>query len=375
MKKIIVAGIGLFFASALCAQTQKGNDGYVIEGKLFGDYHGKVYLVSEKGIRGDLTLIDSCEVEKGRYTFTGGNVEISSMHFIQSNTGKITPFFLENGHISIEGQATDFYNAKIGGTLNNEILHYYNLRLRYVQDSMRAAITIARMREGRQDEATEKAEYKQRYQYMLERRLAIEKDLVLRYPEQPFAPLMLMFELAYNISLDELKQLRKQLSPELADHPYVRAVDEYIRSQDFKVGSEAYDFILPDLNGRKISLEDYRGKYVLLDFWASWCGPCRREMPAVVALYKNYRGKNFEIIGISLDKKASDWKKAVSEMQMKWPQVSDLEGWNSEVALKYNIHAIPATVLLNPQGRVEVLNLRGEKLEEKIREVLSGKNK
>lgn len=373
MKKIFIAGIGLFFASTICAQLQKGNEGYVIEGKLVGSYQGKVYLANENGIGGDFTLLDSCEVKNGKYMFKGGKVEVSSMHFIKSNTGKVTPFFLENGHIRIEGKAKDFYNAKVGGTLNNEILNYYNLQLRYVQDSMMAVTSITWMREGKQDEATEKAKYKQRYRHMLERRLAIEKDLVLRYPEQPFAPLMLMFDLAYNIPLDELKQLRNQLSPELAEHPYVHAVDEFIRSQDFKVGSEAYAFILPDLNGRKVNLKDYRGKYVLLDFWASWCGPCRREIPAVVTLYKNFRGKNFEIIGISLDKNSSDWKKAVQEMKMKWPQVSDLQGWNSEVARKYNIHAIPATVLLNPEGKVEALNLRGEKLEDKIREVLKGK--
>ena len=122
-------------------------------------------------------------------------------------------------------------------------------------------------------------------------------------------------------------------------------------------------------------LKNYAGKYVLLDFWASWCGPCRREMPNVVKLYKECKGKNFEIIGISLDQKPEPWKKAVKELKMTWPQACDFQVWYGPVARKYNLSAVPYTVLINPEGKVEALDLRGEELINTIKNLVKGNKK
>lgn len=373
MRKVLITGILLLFAYCLYAQLQKPSAGYVIDGKLTGSYRGKVYLAREDGIGGVHTSIDSCEVVDGTYRFEGERVDMPTMHYIRDRTGQWTPFFLENGHIRIKGKADDFYNAEVRGTLNNEILRYYTLLTRYIQDSISACTAIDGLREGESDAATRAARYKQRGELYRERCLAIEKELVLRYPEQPFAPLMLVHDIAYRIPLAELKDFRSRLSPELEGHPYVRALDEFIGIQDFNVGSRMPDFCIPGIQGKEICLKDYRGKYVLLDFWASWCGPCRREMPNVVNLYKSSKGMKFEIIGISLDSQEKPWKKAVEEMKMTWPQGCDLRGWNSEVARKCNIHAIPATVLLDPEGKVVALNLWGEALTAKVKEVLGKK--
>ena len=116
-------------------------------------------------------------------------------------------------------------------------------------------------------------------------------------------------------------------------------------------------------------------KPVLLDFWAPWCGPCRREMPNVVKLYKECKGKNFEIIGISLDQKPEPWKKAVKELKMTWPQACDFQVWYGPVARKYNLSAVPYTVLINPEGKVEALDLRGEELINTIKNLVKGNKK
>lgn len=370
MKKIFLITLSLLFGGGVWAQYVPGKGGYSIQGKLTGDYQGKVYLVAEDGVGGNQTVVDSCEVVEGKYGFQGGKVEEVKMYYIKSKQGKVAPFFLEDGTIRIEGDVNDFYNAEVRGTVNNEILHLYNLLIRCVRDSTRAAATIENMQGGLKDGATAQARREQRYRENMQRCLAIEKRLVAQYADQPFAPLMLLFDVARQVSLEELKELRGHLDAGLSGHSYVVALDEYIRSQDFKPGSEGYCFCAPDVNGKELCLKNYRGKYVLLDFWASWCGPCRREMPKVAEIYRSYRGKNFEIIGVSLDHQPDAWKKAVEEMKMVWPQCSDLKGWNSKIAMKYNVHAIPATVLLDPEGKVEALNLRGEELERKIRDVV-----
>ena len=157
------------------------------------------------------------------------------------------------------------------------------------------------------------------------------------------------------------------------EHPYTKQLEEYIRLAAFSEGSDMPDFTLPDQNGKKIKLSDFRGKYVLIDFWASWCGPCMREMPNIVKLYKECKGKNFEILGVSLDSKKEAWLGAIKKNNMKWPQVSDLEMWSTAPVKLCNVTAIPYTVLIDPQGKVVALDLRGEKLIQKVKEVLGKK--
>ncbi|MCZ2458641.1 MAG: TlpA family protein disulfide reductase [Chitinophagales bacterium] len=138
------------------------------------------------------------------------------------------------------------------------------------------------------------------------------------------------------------------------------------------VGKEAPDFTLPDVNGKNVSLSSFRGKYVLVDFWASWCTPCRRENPNVVKAYQQFKDKNFTILGVSLDKPGDKdkWMQAIKDDKLDWTQVSDLKFWNSEVVPLYKIDGIPFNVLLDPQGKVIAESLRGSALENTLQQVL-----
>ncbi len=136
------------------------------------------------------------------------------------------------------------------------------------------------------------------------------------------------------------------------------------------IGKEAPDLTMPDPNGKNISIRDFRGKYVLVDFWASWCAPCRQENPNVVRAYDKFRNKNFTILGVSLDKEKGPWEKAISADKLIWSHMSDLKFWESESVKAYGFEGIPYNVLIDPSGKVIAENLRGFDLEQKLSEVL-----
>lgn len=130
------------------------------------------------------------------------------------------------------------------------------------------------------------------------------------------------------------------------------------------IGNIAPEFSAQSPVGEIIKLSDYRGKFLLLDFWASWCGPCRQENPNLVKIYQQYKNKNFTILGFSLDSEAANWNKAIKQDQLTWDQVSELQGWESPIALTYGINEIPSSLLLNPEGKIIAKNLRGKELED-----------
>ena len=344
--------------------------GYVINGTINGDYKGKVYLVREESLHGDQTVIDSTEVVDGKYHFEGDSVGVVLVHFIKSNDGQITPLFLENGEINIVADAKAFLHASVSGTPNNDLRGLYNMYTRYVQDSTTRTTVVDWSIYGREGE--NQAEFERRSKHIMARWLDIQANMVKKYSDQVFAPFLLAWEMPADATLEQMKELRALISPALADHPYTKSVDEFIENQSFDVGSTAYDFTLESIDGGEVSLSDYKGKYVFLDFWASWCGPCRMEMPNVRELYKTYR-KDLVIIGISLDKDkdVDKWKEAVKEMDMDWVQCRDGLEFYGEVAQRYKVAAIPRTVLINPDGKVVALDLRGEKLVEEVGKFLN----
>lgn len=164
----------------------------------------------------------------------------------------------------------------------------------------------------------------------------------------------------------------KSLSPSLHDSEIGKQIASKINAaKSTTVGSYAMNFTQNDVNGKPVSLSDFKGKYVLLDFWASWCGPCRAENPNVVAAYAKYKAKNFEVLGVSLDKEADKtaWLNAIKKDGLTWTNVSDLNGWENEAAVLYNVRAVPTTYLIGPDGKILAVNLRGEKLNEKLEEL------
>jgi peroxiredoxin len=167
----------------------------------------------------------------------------------------------------------------------------------------------------------------------------------------------------------EVAPLYEAFSPELKNSPPGRFYGDMLKSLKLTaIGAEAPNFTQQTPDGKQVSLADYRGKYVLVDFWASWCGPCRQENPAVIKAYNAYKGRKFDILSVSLDKEdgRDKWLKAIQDDQLTWTQVSDLHGWQNEVAKRYGVQSIPQNFLIDPTGKIVATNLHGDELEAKL---------
>lgn len=168
------------------------------------------------------------------------------------------------------------------------------------------------------------------------------------------------------------KMLYENLTNEIKESKYGEMVNKFIAlSKEFKVGDKASNFQLPDLNGNMIGLDSFENKYILLEFWASGCGPCRMENPNLLSNYKNYNKQGFEIISISVDKNKDDWERAVKNDSMIWASCGDLKGMAGDVALTYSVNYIPHNFLIDPDGVIIAEDLRGEELGEKLKKIFT----
>lgn len=169
----------------------------------------------------------------------------------------------------------------------------------------------------------------------------------------------------------DLENRYNALEPSAKKGSFAKMIEQTLAEANFnKIGAEALDFSQNDTLGKLVSLKSFRGKYVLIDFWASWCGPCRAENPNLVEAFKKYASKNFTVLGVSLDDNKTSWMNAIRKDRLTWTQVSDLQSWNNKVAQLYKIQSIPANYLLDPNGKIIAKDLRGAELQIKLKELL-----
>ncbi|MEP7230963.1 MAG: TlpA disulfide reductase family protein [Ginsengibacter sp.] len=351
MKKALILFL-LIPVLAFSQSTKKavnGDDkGFVITGNVTGFADGTtVSFLNEQTSQPE----KQTTIEGGKFTVKGKMDQPGFKGLIFGDQPPLVPMFIDNSNITITGDKSSIDQLQIKGSPSHALYAEYSNDLKPYDKIVTAGESI--------DENGVKEVEK------------ISTDFVKKHHESYVAPLAIirMFQMTQNGTKAE--ELYKLLPAEVQASGLGQFANQQIQESKINpIGSTIKDFSQNDTTGKPVNISSLRGKYVLLDFWASWCRPCRMENPNVVAAYKKYHDKNFTVLGISLDQAKPAWLNAIQMDGLTWNHVSDLKGWSNEVAALFHVQSIPQNLLIDPNGKIIAKNLRGEILESKLEELL-----
>jgi thiol-disulfide isomerase/thioredoxin len=363
-------------ALGLISFTNPVQPNFTLSGVAKGVVDGTmVYLERQDEVKGTIA-IDSAKILKGTFSIKG-TVEEPAVNFIQVKgvEGKIA-FILDTGAITFNIYKDSISKSTIGGTSDNDALQNFNVFSQKVQKKMQDFQTANKEKmqtaQANKDNAT--------IQKLMDEFGLLQNELLeytATYPEKNLTSFLsvLLLDNMFNqseVNIEKIKTVYSSLLSKLQKTKPGLAIKEKIDNyKDISEGSIAPNFSGPTPSGTTLSLKQAMGKVTIIDFWASWCGPCRKENPSVVALYNEFHTKGLNIIGVSLDKDAAKWKEAIAKDGLTWSHVSNLQFWSDPIAVLYTIKSIPATYILDQNGVIVATNLRGEELRAKIASLLN----
>ncbi len=340
MKKILLLALLTLFILNTNAQNE-----LLITGKIINNQGFKMVYLEDIIKQTDL---DSATIdESGNFNFKS-NIEKSDFYKLRFSQEYYLLLVLNPGEkIEVEADLANMYEPKINGSKNSELVYS----------------TFSKMKE-----------FDEKQKQLVDQIEKEKKDYLRTFILNNLNSLSSLFFIE-SLSLDDDKEIYQKLDESLykqyPNNYMVKNLHEKVKSVSLlAIGTEAPEIDLPGVDGKNIKLSSLRGKYVLIDFWAAWCGPCRRESPNMVEVYKKYNKKGFEIYSVSLDKSKDAWMAAIEKDKLgAWTHVSDLKYWNSVAAKDYGVDGIPFTVLLDKEGKILEKGLRGDKLKEKLAEL------